>query len=179
MMKNDKKESLKKFNPTFFLALATLVLVLGFVSGYFLGAGRREEAFQKGLAQGKEEVEEYYIERIKKVFPPSSEGEKKFTVIGEVTHISDKTLVVKERTTNNPIERPRFKEWTVEATENTNVFKEEVVNSPEKEVTDGRIQKIEKEFDDLKEGQRVKIWAESDIKGKQEFKATEISFGEI
>ncbi len=142
----------------------------------------QRQAYQSGLKQGRQEIENKYQEKMAKVFPSRIEPTEIYSFDGEIINIQDKNIVLRQKIFSpNPLEEPEIKDWTVKVTEATGLFKRVAKTAEEMAEEEGTIsqpltptKEVAINFSELANGQTITVSAAENLKGKTEFEAQKI-----
>lgn len=142
----------------------------------------QRQAYQSGLKQGREEIENKYQEKMAKVFPPMIEPTEIYSFDGEIIDIQDKDIFIRQKIFSpNPLKEPEIKDWTVKVTEATELFKRVAKTAEEMAQEEGTIaqpltptKEVAINFSELAKGQTITASASENLKGKAEFEAQKI-----
>ena len=166
-------------------------LIIFIIICFIIGLNRM--SYNRGYLEGQKETEVKYQEKIAEVFPSMSGPEEIFSVFGTIDGTKDKAIVLKvESAVSNPFEDPKIETKQIQ-TNNETEFVKEVEKTPEEIQREQELftkalgenieidiippmpfKEVSISFSELKEGDRIKVEAEENIKNKVEFLAKKV-----
>jgi hypothetical protein len=169
-----------------------VIALIAFVIICFI-VGLNRMSYNRGYLEGQKQTEAKYQEKIAEIFPPMPEPEEIFSVFGTIDEIKDKTIVLKaESVVSNPFEEVKAETKRIQVNDNTE-FVKEVEKTPEEIQKEEELfakaleenietdimppmpfKEVSISFPELKEGDRINVEAEENIKDKVEFLAKKV-----